>query len=531
MRKFAILLTLIMLCGCNGGVPETPEPSDTRDSTEETTTSIWAYDTYVPYEFTVPPVETELETDVQYTRLYQFAPVYYETPFDFDEERIINALKNNAQNAENGKVGLADIDGDGAPELYFYNDVGNCRFYSESGEFLGEFNEFRTDADNGFVPYEGGVLLCSRILYVKDFNAFDFKSAVSIELNGGELMFEEVIYSDYGNIGYKTARFFGANYSDGFSDGFWEKSRAYDSQIGYSKGYRVEAEYGSDVVTSLKNSYDRAVTEKRLFDSIEKRSGARITLFDAADYEGNGEVVMFAVADGNLWFANGKEVKLIEEYVNTDLYGGVSFFQTGNYRYAVNMPFTATAFLTCTVYGVKDGECFLSNLSYVGRWTHMNKYGDVVCEFSTHEGFDAFQVTDYCFFHNDDSRTFSEYGGKEITLSQFMQFDGADRVIAFIDGAMNDEFTDGWANSDDYIKEGYEIYGIYYRGNGVVNINTRYYYITDEGQKTETYFNRFFNVRTTGKKIIEVFGYGNGYYKAALCPEIAVYPDITKIFG
>jgi len=528
MKKLAIL-SLILLTACvTDAVPETPE----TPYTSETTTSVWAYDTYVPYEFTAPTEETA-PPEAQDARLNRFAPAYYETPFAFDERQIANALKN-TDHAEYGKVGLADINGDKIPELYFYNGGGeNCRFYSESGEYLGEFTEFRADADGGFVPYEGGVLLCSRILTtdLDDFVFIDFKSAVSIELNGGELLFEEVIYSDYFNGDYKTARFFGANYSDVYSDGFWEKSKAYNSQIGCHKGYRVEADNTADAVTLLKNSYDRAVTEKRLFDGIEKRSGAQITLFDAADYEGNGEIVMFAVADGNLWFANDSEAKLIEEYVNTDLYGGVSFFQTGKYRYAVNMPFTATAFLTCTVYGVKDGECFLSNLSGVGRWTRVNKYGDIVCEFSTHEGFDAFQVTDYCFFHNDGDRAFGEYGGTEITLSQFMQFDGADGAIEFIGGAMNGEFTDCWGNSEDYIKEGYEIFGIYYRGNGVVNINLRYYYITDEGQKTETYFNRFFSVRTTGKKIIEVYGYGIGYYKAALCPEIAVYPDITGMFG
>ena len=114
----------------------------------------------------------------------------------------------------------------------------------------------------------------------------------------------------------------------------------------------------------------------------------------------------------------------------------------------------------------------------------------------------------YNYYYFFDGKQFREYGGKELTEAQFS------------------DIPDGAALLNGLKAEGLEIENIYYRTNGVIDINCSYrsYRNSSSGRpETGTSF-LYMELKPTDSGF-ETDGLQPGRIKAALTPESAVYPD------
>jgi hypothetical protein len=156
------------------------------------------------------------------------------------------------------------------------------------------------------------------------------------------------------------------------------------------------------------------------------------------------------------------------------------------------------------VFGIKDNNWYMyDELIYGGNIRVIDE--DTIYIF--HSTFDAgFDKTDgfgtgrtgkwyYLYWNNG----FREYGGIEITESQFLLFNGADIIL-----------NEMRANE-------YVVREIIYRANGIININ---YGREDDSWQS----NYYLEIRYNGNSVV-INSDGDGYYLAALSDEIAVYPE------
>lgn len=117
----------------------------------------------------------------------------------------------------------------------------------------------------------------------------------------------------------------------------------------------------------------------------------------------------------------------------------------------------------------------------------------------------------YWYFYDYESNRFREYGGVEITEEQFRHFDGADKVLSYIDG---------------------DIYNILYRANGIININMikdtgEYYALSNilvgyDDNKVWTIDDQHTEMSSDYRSPVY-----SGMYAKALNPDIAVYPEFA----
>jgi len=204
---------------------------------------------------------------------------------------------------------------------------------------------------------------------------------------------------------------------------------------------------------------------------------------------------------GEIWFAGSKGAKRAEWYS-----GDIYFMSFGSDKYLIFQHNGATGF-PCSVYGARDGELYVPEISGLGMALCYNENGELIYRHST---YDAPHHSWKCYwlYYDEEERKFKEYGGVPITLEQFMTFKNAQSAI-------------------DLIGDG-EIGTIYIRGNGIVNIN---YTIADYSGAWD--LPCYYDNITARYKDGEIYSIeaDNGTYLPALCPEVAVYPDITGMFG
>ena len=113
---------------------------------------------------------------------------------------------------------------------------------------------------------------------------------------------------------------------------------------------------------------------------------------------------------------------------------------------------------------------------------------------------------DYWFYW--DGESFREYGGVKITEKQLRNCEGAAAIL-------------------DAIKaEGESINDIFYRGNGIININ--HSYTVEPGNVY--YYHTTLQLEDAKAMKVETDETG-GIYRAALIPDIATYSDLPAIFA
>ncbi len=115
----------------------------------------------------------------------------------------------------------------------------------------------------------------------------------------------------------------------------------------------------------------------------------------------------------------------------------------------------------------------------------------------------------YNYYYFFDGEQFREYGGKELTEDQFSDIPG------------------GAALLNELKAEGFEIEDIYYRANGVIDINCSYrsYRNSSSSGRPETVTSFHYMELKPTDSGFESDGLQPGRIKAALTPESAVYPD------
>lgn len=272
-----------------------------------------------------------------------------------------------------------------------------------------------------------------------------------------------------------------------------------------------------------------------LWNSIAEQVDKEIVFYDIADYDNDGSLEMFAVvgwveedediyssvflvdvkthyAVGNIWFASDKGTEKLTANIMEDYFAGeIWFMEFGFDKYLIYEVNSATG-LPFDIYGVRNGELFISEISGIGMALRYNEYGELIYRHSTYDIYTtgesmngiAHSWKPYWLYYDEEVRDFKEYGGIKITLEQFMTFKNAKSVID--------------------LTEGNEITAIYYRDNGIINVNHRIY-----EDNNDYYSNSYIIVHYSGKEIISMEN-EDGIYLPALCPEIAVYPDITELF-
>lgn len=194
--------------------------------------------------------------------------------------------------------------------------------------------------------------------------------------------------------------------------------------------------------------------------------------------------------------------------------------------------------LVACVWGVYEGQPYETNLSGRGNGFAVNaEYDELEVtenlyneEFYTDGGETV--TTENCwqnYYFDFDGRNFKEYGGIPISIEDLKRLPGVESVLSQVDQS--------------------RIQTIFYRGNGVINMNYVYDFGYEDGwyEIGEYITMRFLNFRYRDGRIgmitndgartpntviwdLNAFQenpgdfWGDGFYQSALCPDVAVYP-------
>lgn len=278
---------------------------------------------------------------------------------------------------------------------------------------------------------------------------------------------------------------------------------------------------------------EAVATTAQVFDSeatlrakLEAEITQPILVFEYDDFDGDGAKEAFAFVGaalnsdeymdayiGTVWFVSAGGA---EELYEGDYWDSIQCATFGGKRFAYVELWFATGSLT-KIWGVKDGKPYEAEVGYGGGFRPLDdKNATLVME-----AYDMIFMEDmwtghtykpYWFYWDGQAGAFKEYGGVAITEAQLRKCAGAAQVL---DGIQ----ADGAALGD-----------IFYRGNGVINVNyskayedgAAYYYATLQLNGTSVSV-----MEDSGEKSIDL----GGSYQAAMNPDIAVYPALPTIFS
>ena len=261
--------------------------------------------------------------------------------------------------------------------------------------------------------------------------------------------------------------------------------------------------------------------EAELRALLEKEIEKQILDFKYGDYDSNGTYEAFAFVGeaqdpeedegytGEIWFVSATGARMLEEggyfgLIEVVTFGGSSFAVMDQYA-------TTGGFVS--VWGVRGGKPRRESISNAGGGMKQIDGKDFTLWHSTYDamfdtelGFGLGHTwKNYWFYW--DGESFHEYGGVKITEAQLRKCEGAAAVL------------------DGIKKDGETIGEIFYRGNGIINVN----HAAENGQDRR---NSFTLLQLDGTKVTVVEAEDNsGFYLPALAPDIAVYPELPQIFN
>jgi len=262
-------------------------------------------------------------------------------------------------------------------------------------------------------------------------------------------------------------------------------------------------------------------TEAGLRALLEAQVTQEILAFEYGDYDGDGVCEAFAFVGeeqqpdvdesykGEIWFVSAKGAQALEAYQNG--YGGlINVYTFGENKFAVLNQYATTGGYV-SVWGVHRGKPCNENISGVGGGMRQLDDKNFTLYHSTYDFDETDGIAtghtwkDYWFYW--DGKAFHEYGGVKITEEQLRKCGGAAEAL------------------DAILANGDTIGEIFYRGNGMINVN----HFRACGSSRSNYFT---TLQLNGAKIIfnEVEDNG-GIYLPALAPDIAVYPELPEIFN
>ena len=265
---------------------------------------------------------------------------------------------------------------------------------------------------------------------------------------------------------------------------------------------------------------ERSLTEAELRAMLEAEVTQEILAFEYGDYDGDGVFEAFAFVGaeeggppegvcGALWFINAKGAQELE-VSQTGYWGLINVYAFGENKFAVMNQYATTGGYV-SVWGVHKGKPRRENISGVGGGMRQMNDTSFTLWHSTYD----FDVTDgvstghtwknYWFYW--DGKAFHEYGGVKITEVQLRKCGGAADILDAIQA------------------KGEGIGEIYYRGNGIINVNHSRVYDSSRG-------NSYTILQLSDAKLTAVEVEDNsGFYLPALAPGIATYPELPEIFN
>lgn len=231
-------------------------------------------------------------------------------------------------------------------------------------------------------------------------------------------------------------------------------------------------------------------------------------VFCYGDYDGDGAYEAFAISgyededtglNGEIWFVNQtrcERLRASSSYLQAEASGGVFsaeewFGGSGSTSYA---------------WYVKNGAPRELSVSGLEGFTYDfgNQFSAYPSAFDMYSDGTGHTWKRYYYYFDPRTESLREYGGLAITVNELLEFEGAEEIL-------NDAVSQGW-----------NIGEIYYRANGVINVNvSRYEESYDSYDNLTLHYDDARVVDTD-----ESFSYG-GNYDWANSPDIA---DVPRAF-
>ena len=257
--------------------------------------------------------------------------------------------------------------------------------------------------------------------------------------------------------------------------------------------------------------------------------------FDLHDYDGDGTREAFVLVGedtetgfeqaGELWFVSQDGAQLLEDSAQRG-WGWVGInevYTFGKQKYMLITTLMAQTESNTLWWTVKDGKPFW-DMTISGRggiseppegntfclWYTMLDSGREYNPENPEEGYLMGRSSKKYWFYYDNG-VFREYGGLEITEKQLRRCAGAGKIL------------------DELKAKGHTISEIYYRGNGIININSSVTEIHEDcGWISYDHINLRLENGAVTPLALEDWE-GGGSYAAASKPELAVYPSLPKV--
>ncbi|MDR0197343.1 MAG: hypothetical protein LBI36_03895 [Oscillospiraceae bacterium] len=524
--KKPIIITLaaaIIFAGCNKADDNAPEESETVTAGETTAASL-AATAAKPKSTTMAAAGTTLPTVEEPTREekmsrqiaeYEFLPVSEL----FDENRLIND-KGIEQIRIIGlmrfsaflNIGLYDFDGDNIPEVFnLIHDGGQalkpCYLYSLDGKYIGEFRGYCRDGETFFIRDENGVYVHNYYEH-SNWKRVELIDNITITDAGLEL---KTIFGIIGETDGGTGSF-NLNY---FVNGERVDKIVYENAYGkhiYEGGFQTreaneysvcsynERKYIQDHVLEAVRLYNRYVAVR---NSVISEFGVEPQVFAYRNYDGSGNYGAFVQLppgyDDNIYYADGKNITLVAKNrrgaVVKEVYG-LCVFQSEN----------SSAY----IFGVEDGVPYESILSGKGAdLAHSPYHNDelLLTDFQTSVPY-FFDYPYHVNYFGKEPPQLKELGGVKTERGDLESTNGFDNIFEHIES------------------QGGEITEIFIRGDYKPHVNINFRVLKD-GVYYEWYLTAVYMWRSSMEAVI--IDEGAGRYRAALIPEIAVYPDIAEL--
>ena len=225
---------------------------------------------------------------------------------------------------------------------------------------------------------------------------------------------------------------------------------------------------------------------------------------------------------GQIWFVNqdgARNISITDSYASYDYWTVFDIISIGENKF---LPCIKEALFAdvAHLWGVTpSGEPYQSELSGYGSDILLNDYNEIEVFVSTHdfyfmEGrFTGRTYNPYYFYW--DGANFKEYGGSLISIDSLYSISGSQKLLEQVYTELKE-----YANN-------IQIQEIYYRENGVININ----YQCKENSSDDNYYNYNVTLRYEDGELRIIPGeFGllcKGLYHPALIPFIALFPETS----
>lgn len=288
--------------------------------------------------------------------------------------------------------------------------------------------------------------------------------------------------------------------------------------------YQDSIDSSSKIEDRDDNKQDIIMSESKYLEYLQSNVKGNIVFHYYDDYDGDGDCEMFALVGeyvdnggfyekenicGKIWFVDQDGIIEVEseeiEYWSTP-----RVFAVDKKSFIAFEKYYATGSLTY-LWGVKNEKPYQPNISGKGNGLYINEFNEIEITDSEYDfifdkgsNFSLGHTWKRYYFYFDGN-SFREYGGISIKVEDLLRISGVDKIINEIYNNL------------------YTIESIYYRDNGMININ-----ISKEDDYEIIYYNITLRCNDDSwEYVMSEFGdnYGEGIYLKEMLPSSATYPD------